>query len=44
MLRDKPLLRTDIAKALGIDVSTLYKWFPRGDPDACPGIHTGVPV
>ena len=44
MLRDKRLLRTDIAKTLGIDVSTLYKWFPRGDPNAYPGIHTGVPV
>ena len=44
MLRDKRLLRTDIAKTLGIDVSTLYKSFPRGDRDAYPGIHTGVPV
>ena len=44
MLRDKRLLRTEIAKTLGIDVSTLYKWFPGGKPDACPGIHTGVPV
>ena len=44
MLRDKRLLKTEIAKSLGIDVSTLYKWFPGGNPDAYPGIHTGVPV
>ena len=44
MLRDKRLLRTEIAKTLGIDVSTLYKWFPGGKPDAWSGIHTGVPV
>ena len=44
LLRDKRLLKTEIAKSLGIDVSTLYKWFPGGDPDAYPGIHKGVPV
>ena len=44
MLGDKRLIRADIGKTLGIDVSTLYKSFPRGDPDAYPGIHTGVPV
>ena len=44
ILRDRRLNRVGVAKSLGIDVSTLHKWFPGGDPDAYPGIHTGVPV
>ena len=37
MLRDKDVPRIATAKSLGINTSTLYRWFPRGDPDAFPG-------
>ena len=33
LLRDESLTRPQVAKTLGIDVSTLYSRFPGGDPD-----------
>ena len=44
ILRDKRLPRTEIAKTLGIDVSTLYKWFPGADLEDYRGIPTEVSV
>lgn len=40
LLRDASLQRQAIAKSLGVTPTTLYKWFPRGDPDAFPGNGT----
>ena len=44
MLCDRRLTRVEIAKSLGIDVSTLYTWSSGGNPDACPGFHAGGQV
>ncbi len=44
MLCDRRVTRVEIAKSLGIDVSTLYTWFSGRNPDACPGFHTGGQV
>ena len=37
LLADGTLTKPQIATRLGICVSTLYRWFPRGDPDAFDG-------
>ena len=34
LLRDKSLTRPAVARQLGIHVATLYRHFPKGDPDA----------
>ena len=37
LLADSTISRTDVARRLGVARSTLYRWFPKGDPDAFTG-------